>query len=88
MPDATPELPPDDLACREVVEMVTDYFERALPADQADRLERHLDACPGCSEYLEQMRTLAGSLGGVAVEELPVEMRDKLLAAFREARRP
>ena len=88
MPAATPDLPPDDLACREVVEMVTEYFEGVLPAEQAGRLERHLEVCPGCSEYLEQMRTLAVSLGGIGVEALPVEMRDELLAAFREARRP
>jgi anti-sigma factor RsiW len=58
----------DELACVEVVEIVTDYLEGVLPAAEARRLERHLDTCPGCTEYVEQMRTIAGSLRGLADE--------------------
>ncbi len=83
----TPTLPPDDLACAEEVEIMTDYLEGALPAAQASRLERHLETCPGCTEYLEQMRTLAGSLGGLDHASIPADVRDELLAAFRDLRR-
>jgi anti-sigma factor RsiW len=76
----------DDLACVEVVEMITDYLEGALPAAQAQRLEHHLETCPGCDEYLAQMRELAGSLGGLRAESLPAEMRDGLIATFLRAR--
>jgi anti-sigma factor RsiW len=76
----------DDLACAEEVEMMTDYLEGALPAAEARRLERHLETCPGCTEHLEQMRTLAGSLGGLSEGSLPAEMRDRLIAAFRSFR--
>ena len=61
----------DELACFELVELVTDYLERVLPAAEARRLERHLDTCPGCTEYVEQMRTIAGSLSGLADEAGP-----------------
>jgi anti-sigma factor RsiW len=74
----------EDLACIEAVEVMTDYLDRALPAVQARRLERHLETCPGCTEYLEQMRTLAGSLGGLTKDSLPAETRDALIAAFRD----
>jgi anti-sigma factor RsiW len=77
----------DDLACTEEVEMMTDYLEGALSAPEARRLERHLETCPGCTEYLEQMRTVAGSLGGLAEAPLPAEMRDGLIDAFRRSRR-
>jgi anti-sigma factor RsiW len=73
----------DDLACVEVVELVTDYLEGALPAAVARRLERHLETCPGCTEYVEQLRKIAGSLGGITEESLPPEMRDALIAEFR-----
>ena len=53
-----------------------------MPADEARRLERHLETCPGCTEYLQQVRTLAGSLGGLTGDSLPAEMRAGLLAAF------
>jgi anti-sigma factor RsiW len=79
----TAKIPADEIACVEVVEMITDYLEGALPDAETRRLERHLEHCPGCSEYVEQMRALAGSLGGLAEDSLPAEMRDGLVAAFR-----
>jgi anti-sigma factor RsiW len=77
----------DDLACVEEVEIMTDYLEGALPAAEARRLEHHLETCPGCTEYLEQMRTVAASLGGLTEDSIPAEMRDGLIAAFRDFRK-
>lgn len=75
-----------DLACIEEVERMTDYLEGALPAAEAGRLERHLESCPGCTEYLDQMRTIAGSLGGLSEGSIPAEIRDDLIAALRDLR--
>jgi anti-sigma factor RsiW len=72
-----------DLACVEAVELITDYLEGTLPAADARRLERHLETCSGCTDYFEQMRTLAGSLGDLSSDSLPAEMRERLIAAFR-----
>jgi anti-sigma factor RsiW len=76
----------DGLACAEAVEIITDYLEGALPAAQARRLELHLASCPGCTEYMEQMRALAGSLGGLTEGSIPAEMRDRLIDCFRGLR--
>jgi anti-sigma factor RsiW len=78
---------PDDLACGEVVELVTDYLEGVLPEAEARRLERHLDTCPGCTEYLQQLRTIAGSLRGLTDDSFPADMRDGLIADFLALRR-
>jgi anti-sigma factor RsiW len=78
--------PPSDLACIEAVELVTDYLEGALPAAERRRLELHLESCPGCSEYLEQNRTVAGLLGALREDALPPELRSSLIAAFRDFR--
>jgi anti-sigma factor RsiW len=76
----------DDLACNTAVEIMTEYLEGALPVAEARRLEHHLETCPGCSEYLEQMRTVAGSLGALTEGSIPAAMRDDLVAAFRAFR--
>jgi anti-sigma factor RsiW len=81
-----PHTQADDLVCTEEVEMITDYLEDALPAHEVERLERHLETCPGCTEYLEQMRTVAGSLGNLTEASLPAEIRDDLIDAFRRSR--
>jgi anti-sigma factor RsiW len=86
MPDDTVDTQAEELACSEAVEIITDYLEGALSAAEARRLERHLETCPGCTEYVAQMRTLAGSLEGVTEDSIPAEMRDDLIAAFRAFR--
>jgi anti-sigma factor RsiW len=78
----------EDLACIEVVELVTDYLEGSLARAEMRRLEQHLETCPGCTEYVEQMRALAGGLGGLAEGSLPAEMRAGLVAAFRGLHKP
>ena len=83
MVDELAERPTDDLACVRVVEIMTDYLEGALTAAESRRLEHHLETCPGCTEYLRQLRTIAGSLRGLTSDSFPVEMRDGLLAEFR-----
>jgi anti-sigma factor RsiW len=77
---------PGDLACVDVVELITDFLEGTLPEAERERIERHLETCPGCSEYLEQMSSLAGGLGGLR-EGLRPDSREGLIAAFREIRR-
>ena len=76
----------EDLACIREVEIVTDYLEGALPVGEARRLERHVATCPGCTEYLAQMRAIAGSLGGLAGDSIPPAMRDRLVAGFHGSR--
>jgi anti-sigma factor RsiW len=76
----------DELVCRDVVEVVTDYLEGAMPSAERQRFEVHLAECPFCVEYVEQMRTVGGALRGISPDELPPERREALLAAFRDLR--
>jgi predicted anti-sigma-YlaC factor YlaD len=77
---------PGGISCREVVEIVTEYLEGALSADERARLEAHLDACEPCRIYIEQICTTKG-LSASAEAALEVHPdREALLAAFREFR--
>lgn len=72
-----------EMACRELVELVTDYLEdRLSPVDRA-RFEAHLAECEACRTYLEQFRKTIRALGRLPEESLSPEARDTLLAAFR-----
>jgi len=77
----------DDLTCHELVELATDYLEDALTRVERARLEAHLDVCPGCREYLAQMRQTIGVLRGLPADSVDLQMRDRLLDVFREWRR-
>jgi anti-sigma factor RsiW len=77
---------PVDLACNELVEIVTDYLEGALPPEERARFEQHLAECPGCEAYLDQMRLAITMTGALRVEDLPSDVLDDLVGAFRSWR--
>jgi anti-sigma factor RsiW len=73
-----------DIACRELVELVTDYFEGALSGRDRRRFESHIAGCDGCRTYVEQMRVTSRALGGLTEETISREAREALLHAFRD----
>jgi anti-sigma factor RsiW len=71
------------LTCHEVVELVTDYLEDALPPEERRRVEDHLELCDGCARYLDQMRETIRLTGMLTEEQIPDEQKSALLDAFR-----
>jgi anti-sigma factor RsiW len=72
-----------ELACREVVELVTAYLDDALEPADRERFEEHLVFCDGCDGYLEQMRLTIQATGRLDTGRLPAELEERLLEAFR-----
>jgi len=72
-----------ELACRDVVELVTAYLEHALAPEDRERFEEHLVFCDGCSTYLDQMRETIRATGRLVPLALPAELEQRLLEAFR-----
>lgn len=72
-----------DLTCRELVELVTDYLEDRLSADDRTRFELHLTYCDWCRTYLTQMRQVLAAAGRLTEDSMEPEARDALLDAFR-----
>ncbi|MBI5104378.1 MAG: zf-HC2 domain-containing protein [Solirubrobacterales bacterium] len=79
--------PPGDLACQELVELVTDYLEGALPERDRARFEEHVSMCEGCAAYVEQLRQTLSVLGRLEPEDLSPEAERELLDAFRQWKR-
>ena len=75
---------PSELACSEVVELVTEYVEGRLSARDRARFEAHLAECEYCETYLEQMRQTIHALGRLPEEALSADARDALMTAFRD----
>lgn len=72
----------NDLACRDLVELVTAYLEGDLPPGEAAAVDAHLVDCAGCRTYLDQVRATVAALGTAPVADLPPEVHARLLAAF------
>jgi anti-sigma factor RsiW len=78
----------EDLTCQELVEVVTDYLEGAMPAKQRVRFEEHLAYCSWCQTYLAQMRETVEITGTLREDDLSAEARDALLRVFRDWKEP
>jgi anti-sigma factor RsiW len=77
---------PEEVACRQLVELLTDFLEGALDESTRTRVEQHLVWCPGCTEYLRQFRATIGAARRLAEEDLPERVKENLLDAFRHWR--
>ena len=74
---------PDSMACQDFVELVTDYLEDRLDAPTLARFEAHLETCPPCVLYLQQIRDSLEALGRVELDSISADARDQLLTVFR-----
>jgi anti-sigma factor RsiW len=72
-----------EMACQELVELVTNYFEGKLSWSDRRRFERHIGGCDHCTAYLEQMRLVVEATGRLTEDDLQPQEREELLAAFR-----
>ena len=72
------------LTCKELVELVTDYLEGAMPLEDRLQFEEHIAICPPCRVHLEQMRQTIEILGTLSEKSITPEAERDLLAAFRD----
>ena len=72
----------DEVTCQQFVELVTDYFEGALPLRTLSQVEEHLVMCDWCVAYVEQMQATVDSLRKLG-DRSSREPPNLLLAALR-----
>ena len=81
-----PTLRRRDLVCQEAIELLTEYLEGTLSRRQRRRLSAHLDVCPNCSAYLEQIRITIRLSGTIEPEDLSPRALDELTEPYRRWR--
>jgi len=74
----------EQLSCQELVELVTDYLEGALPQAERASFEHHIEGCAGCHEYVRQMRETIELTGSLTPADLSPQAEAAMLAAFQE----
>jgi anti-sigma factor RsiW len=72
-----------EMACQELVELVTAYLDGSLSRRDRRRFEAHIRGCEHCTAYVEQMRLVIQATGRLTEGDLPPAAREDLLAAFR-----
>lgn len=74
------------IVCLRAVDLVTDYLEDALSSSQRARFEAHLQDCPDCTQYLEQMRATIRAVGRVQPDTLEPGAKADLMDLYRRWR--
>jgi anti-sigma factor RsiW len=73
----------NEMTCKELVELVTDYLEQRLSSHDVRRFEAHLASCEGCTAYVAQMRRTIEVVGTLTEADIAPRALDELLRAFR-----
>jgi len=79
----TVRVDPHELTCQELVELVTDYLEGALPPAERARFEAHLDDCDDCPVYVDELGTTISLVGRLNEADVSPNARATLLREFR-----
>ena len=82
----------DEMACNELVEVVSEYLDAALADEDRCRFDAQLEECPYCVRYLEQFRETINATGELTLDSIAAERRAEVVgpsfARRRRAGRP
>ena len=76
----------NQITCREMVELMSDYLDGTLDDVVRGRFEEHLATCEGCTNALDQLRAALRVTGSLREEPIQDERRELLRSVFRNWR--
>lgn len=75
-----------DLECRQIAELLGDYFDGTLPSHTRELLEFHIDGCPLCVAFVNTYRGTIAATRTLPETPMPTELKKRLLSFLREHR--
>lgn len=78
---------PVSVECREIVELLGDYLDGTLPSHLREMIEWHIEGCGPCVAFVNTYRGTVNATARLREVEIPAELRQRLLAVLRSARR-
>lgn len=71
------------MRCQKLIDLLVDYFDGDLDAEQAERLEEHLSHCPPCEKFIESYRRTGKICKKVLEAEMPEALESSLFEFLR-----
>lgn len=69
--------------CKKSVDLLMDYLDGTLPADEEAHLKEHFEACPPCVDFLKTYRATPSLCRRALAKQMPKEVSEKLAAFLR-----
>ncbi|MFQ5830229.1 MAG: anti-sigma factor family protein [Candidatus Methylomirabilia bacterium] len=73
------------VSCRELVELLGDYLDGVLDSAGAQALGAHLADCQECTAFINTYRGTVWAVRQLREEEIPPQLRERLLAFLDSA---
>ncbi|MEP6802165.1 MAG: zf-HC2 domain-containing protein [Acidobacteriota bacterium] len=74
----------DEITCQKLIlDCLLDYESGAMPEDDRRHLERHLEACPPCGQFLTSYRATGKTLQMLRPCEVPAALARAVVAFVR-----
>lgn len=75
------------IECRQIAELLGDYFDGTLPRHVQEQIDWHIDGCAPCVAFLNTYRgTIVATRQMPDATRMPPELRKKLVELIRRER--
>ena len=78
--------PPSEIECRQIAELLGDYFDGTLPRHTVELLEWHIDGCAPCVAFINTYRTTIAVTRKLPEAAMPLELKKRLVQVLRAQR--
>ena len=75
-----------DIECRQIAELLGEYFDGSLPNHLRELLEWHIDGCPPCVAFINTYRGTITATRRLPEAPMPIELKKRLIAFVKSAR--
>ncbi|HEY3189836.1 MAG TPA: anti-sigma factor [Solirubrobacteraceae bacterium] len=79
---------PSEIECRQIAELLGDYFDGSLPKATRELIEWHIDGCAPCVAFINTYRGTIAATRRLPDVPMPVELKKRLIAVLKTAREP
>jgi anti-sigma factor RsiW len=73
------------MTCRDCAELLMEFLEGELDAEQCERIRRHLEGCPPCTIYVETYQITVRLTSQLPCGPLPPEVAQRLRAVLAQS---
>ena len=70
--------------CLKCFQRISEYLDGELADDVCHEIDEHLRQCPECRGYVDSLKKTIQLCKGMATEEMPIGIHDRIRSKIRE----
>ena len=74
------------MECRQIAELLGDYFEGSLPRETRELIDFHIDGCPPCVAFLNTYKGTMDATRRLPDVPIPPELKNRLLNVLKSSK--